>query len=263
MKAILTIALLATPVLAEELIPDDFAEARGVDIVLLGELHDNPHHHVNQVIAINAIEPAAVVFEMLTTEQAKRITPNLLNDFRALSETLDWTASGWPAFSMYFPIIQASSKAQILGAQVPRDTARSAILGGNPVESFGADAELFGLTKILPDAQQADREGLQMAAHCDAMPETMLPSMVMVQRLRDATLAKVATQALEATGGPVIVITGNGHARTDWGVPALLPEGISFLSIAQLEAKPEPSQPHDFWIITEPVNREDPCKAFQ
>jgi hypothetical protein len=50
----------------------------------------------------------------------------------------------------------------------------------------------------------------------------ILPGFVEAQRLRDAALAEAALAALEAHGAPVAIITGNGHARRDWGVPAVL-----------------------------------------
>ena len=152
---------------------------------------------------------------------------------------------------------------ETLDPQVPRAMAREVVQSGAVAERFGPDAARFGLVGDLPGAQQAEREALQMAAHCDALPEDMLPGMVMIQRLRDATLARTVVQALEDTGGPVVVITGNGHARTDWGMPALLPEGLNVVSVAQLEAAPEGPQPHDAWIVTPPVAREDPCAAFR
>jgi uncharacterized iron-regulated protein len=105
-----------------------------------------------------------------------------------------------------------------------------------------------------------------MAAHCDTLPASMLPGMVEAQRLRDAALARAARRALAETGGPVAVITGNGHARRDRGVPALLARaapGLSVVSIGQLKAPPSSAAPFDFWLVTEPADRGDPCAAFE
>jgi uncharacterized iron-regulated protein len=93
------------------------------------------------------------------------------------------------------------------------------------------------------------------------------------QRLRDAQLAHVALEALEETGGPVVVITGTGtgtgigigHARRDWGVPALIARndpGIRVLSLGQVESDPGRDAPFDLWIVTPAPAREDPCLAF-
>ena len=39
--------------------------ARGADIVVLGEIHDNPRHHEIQAEIVQALQPAAIVFEMI------------------------------------------------------------------------------------------------------------------------------------------------------------------------------------------------------
>ena len=90
--------------------------------------------------------------------------------------------------------------------------------------------------------------------------------MVDVQRLRDAELARVAETALRDTGGPVVVITGSGHVRRDWGAPAALalaaPETAIFALGQYEEHRPDPAVT-DAWIVTGAVERDDPCAAFQ
>jgi uncharacterized iron-regulated protein len=105
-----------------------------------------------------------------------------------------------------------------------------------------------------------------MQAHCDALPEDMLPGMVGVQRLRDAVLARAVVRAMDDTGGPVAVITGNGHARRDWGMPAILALAAPDLDIWVL-GQTEADQPleGDFDIVkSAPApDRPDPCAVFQ
>ena len=52
---------------AEALEPEDLPRA---DVVLLGEVHDNPAHHAFQAEAVAYLAPRALVFEMLTPAQA-------------------------------------------------------------------------------------------------------------------------------------------------------------------------------------------------
>lgn len=235
------------------------------DVLILGEVHDNPAHHAVQAERVSAFQPRAIVFEMLTEAQAAQVTPALRGDEAALGGALDWDESGWPAFSMYYPIFAAAAEAAILGAHVPRDAAR-AVFGDGPAEAFGPEAARYGLTRDLPGDEQAAREALQMEAHCDALPADILPGMVAVQRLRDAVLARAVVQAMEATGGPVAVITGNGHARRDWGVPSYLAEVAPDLEVRVL-GQTEDNRPLDggFDEVTSApaVDRPDPCAAFQ
>ncbi|WP_370222763.1 ChaN family lipoprotein, partial [Pararhodobacter marinus] len=53
--------------LRAEPIPQSFLDRLPpAQILVLGEVHDNPQHHRNQARAIRAQSPAAVVWEMLT-----------------------------------------------------------------------------------------------------------------------------------------------------------------------------------------------------
>jgi uncharacterized iron-regulated protein len=237
------------------------------DVVVLGELHDNPHHHLRQADIVTQVRPAALVFEMLTEAQAAAYVPGA--DVVTLEAAFGWVESGWPDFAMYYPIFAAASEARIdmrvFGAAVPRDAARNAINEG-VAGTFGVDAAQYGLTQPLDPDQQAEREAFQMAAHCDALPPAMLPGMVDVQRLRDAQLARVALHALEVTGGPVVVITGNGHARADWGMPVYLAAaapGVTVVTLGQGEAGVPARGVFDLVEDAPAVVREDPCLAFQ
>ena len=91
--------------------------------------------------------------------------------------------------------------------------------------------------------------------------------MVEAQRLRDATLAEaVLAERAAVPGRPVVLITGNGHARRDRGVPALLARaavGLEVLTIGQLESAPEAPPPFDLWLVTAPAERSDPCDTFR
>lgn len=239
--------------------------AAAQDVMILGEVHDNPAHHMVQAERVAAFQPRAIVFEMLTEAQAAQVTPDLRGDAVALADALDWDKSGWPAFEMYYPIFMAAPGAAILGAHVPREAAQS-VFAGDLAAAFGPEAARYGLTRDLPDEEQAAREALQMEAHCDALPLDILPGMVAVQRLRDAVLARAVVQAMEATGGPVAVITGNGHARRDWGVPSYLAEVAPGLEIRVL-GQTEDGHPLDGGfdeVLSAPgVDRPDPCAVFQ
>lgn len=240
--------------------------AEQADIVFLGEQHDNPVHHEVQAAWVAALSPTAIVFEMLTETQAARVTPDIRGDMEALEAALGWEAAGWPDFTMYHPIFTAASQAQVLGAAVPREAAREVMEAG-PEVVFGAeDTERYGLNNPLPEAQQAMRIAFQAAAHCDAMPEALLPRMVDIQRLRDASLARAALDALQMHGAPVVVITGNGHAREDWGAPFFVrqvaPE-VTVFALGQGEGGRMPEGTFDSVLDGPVIDRADPCEAFR
>jgi len=262
----LTVAALLAAVSASaaEIEATDLYNLPAADVVFLGEVHDNPVHHAHQAIAVGAIGAKALVFEMLTDAQALRITPELLRSEQGLEATLAWQNSGWPEFAMYYPIFIATDARAIFGGALERDEVRRAVSDG-AAEVFGDAAPLFGLTEPLDDAEQVVREAGQKAAHCDALPVSMLGGMVEAQRLRDAAMARAVIAAIAETGGPVAVITGNGHVRGDWGVPRALRRAapdLTVLTIGQFESTPDPKTPFDLWLVSDPVKRPDPCDTF-
>lgn len=197
---------------------DDVARMRAADIVILGEVHDNPDHHAGQARLIEAISPVAVVFEMLSPEQAAEVNADGRDDLDALGHRIGWAEAGWPDFLLYHPVFAALGQTPVVGAALPRDRVRAAFEDG-AAAVFGPDAPRFGLDQPLAKSQQDARNALQFAAHCAAMPMALMAGMVEAQRLRDAQFSAAALQALATHGAPVVVIVGNGHARKDWGCP--------------------------------------------
>lgn len=251
---IAALILMAGPALAQDL---------GMqDVVILGEVHDNPAHHLIQAERVAEIAPAALVFEMLTPAQAAAAARLDWQDEAALGAALDWEESGWPDFSLYHPIFAAAPRgAALYGAALSREEVRRAMSEG-AAAVFEQKAGAW-LGEVSPQ-EQVRREAGQMAAHCNALPEEILSGMVEAQRLRDAHFARIVLKALDETGGPVVLITGTGHARTDWGVPAVLarirPE-VNVHSVGMIEE--ETDAPFDEVIATAPAEREDPCAAFR
>ncbi|MCG7573447.1 ChaN family lipoprotein [Phaeobacter sp. CNT1-3] len=235
------------------------------DIAVLGEVHDNPAHHLQQARVVAAMEPAALVFEMLTPEQVTAAEGVDARNAQALAAALDWANSGWPDFAIYAPIFAAAPDAVLYGAGVSRDVARAAFANGI-ADSFGPLAQAYGLDRDVPEDQMQARLDLQFAAHCQAVPRDQLAPMLAIQRLRDAHLARAALQALVDTGGPVAVITGNGHARADWGATALIraaEPAVTVLALGQSEDGGMPEGGFDLILDSAGVDRGDPCDAFR
>ncbi|WP_299683992.1 ChaN family lipoprotein [uncultured Tateyamaria sp.] len=230
------------------------------DVLIIGELHDNPHHHAQQRNALIEMRPKAVVFEMLTPDEAAQLA-----DVDRTADAMTAATQGfhWSNIADYADVLAQSPV--IVGAALSRADMRAAFSDG-AARSFGPEAGRFGLTTPLPAAQQSARESLQFDAHCTAMPPEMMGGMVEAQRLRDAAFARAVIDALDTYGAPVVLITGNGHARTDWGVPVYLEAartGLRVDSIGQGEAGRPPQGTFDRTLTDAPTPaRDDPCAAF-
>jgi len=265
MRAMVAAMMLAGEAAAGQIGAEALEALPPADVVILGEVHDNPTHHAHQARAVAAIRPAALVFEMFGPAEAARAAGVARTDAAALASALAWEGSGWPDFALYHPIFAAAPDALIAGGALARETVRRAFAEG-AAAPFGADAARFGLDRPLQPADQAGREALQAEAHCHALPPEYLPGMVAAQRLRDAALARATLEAFEASGGPVVVITGTGHADRLRGIPAALAQAapvLRVLAIGQTESDPGPDAPFDLWIVTDPHPRPDPCAALK
>ncbi|MEM7751942.1 MAG: ChaN family lipoprotein [Pseudomonadota bacterium] len=244
------------------------------EVIVLGEVHDNPAHHELQARMVRTLQPGAIVFEMLEPRHADaaRDIPRTYKD--ALAVALEWEERGWPDFDLYYPIFAAAPKAEIFGAAIPPEKVRRSVSEG-AAAVFGGAASIFGLDQPLPEDQLAARVALQDAAHCNAMPAEMLPGMVEAQRLRDAGLARATLEAVEEirqgdSFGRVVVITGNGHAREDWGMPEMLlraypavgDDRLRLATFAQFEVAAPENPPYRHWVVTDAIERDDPCLAF-
>lgn len=251
------------------------ARLGGADIVMLGEVHDNAVHHERQAWLIEQLDPKAVAFEMVPAERTDALaaeTGAQAERLERLPEVLDWAASGWPDWALYRPVFEAAADARLIGAGVPRDDLMKAISDGAAV-AWGMRAEEPGLTVALSAADLAELTEEMRVSHCDALPDEMLPGMIEAQRLRDARFAAASLEAWR-DGSPAVLVTGNGHARSDRGVPFYLarmaPEA-EVLSLGQLELDPGSTEiepyledvPYDFVWLSEAAERDDPCAVFE
>lgn len=261
----LALALAAPmPALSDVPMPDaaTLAAMAQAQVVLVGETHDNGLHHQGQAAVIDALSPSAVVFEMLSPAQAALVNADG-GGVEGLGARIGWEEAGWPDFALYQPIFDALGEAEVIGMALPRDRVRAAF-GDGAAAIFGDGAAAYGLTQPLPDAEQAAREKMQFDAHCEAMPLEMMGGMVEAQRLRDAHFARVTLQALKDHGAPVVVIVGNGHVHTDWGMPAYLARvapDVPTYAFAFVEG-PQNGTAFDATLTTPAPDRGDPCAAF-
>lgn len=269
---------------AREMKPEDLVAALAQKrFVHLGEFHNNPDHHRLQAWLIAQLKPQAVVLEMVDIDQAKPLAAfQAIVDWSPanLGTAIDWEKNGWPAWPIYQPIAEAAQEtgAMLLPGNAPRDKARAVAKQGIAALDT-AEAQRLGLDKPLPFEFEQTLQGEIAASHCGMLPETVLPSMAMAQRLRDATMADALLTAA-GQGGRAVLIAGNGHVRRERAVPYVLedrgvaPEEIA--SLAFMEVDPEAGAAldlvpmdgvdlpaADYIWITPGTSRPDPCEEME
>lgn len=192
------------------------ARTRATPLLLVGEQHDAPEHQHLQRELVQALaargELAAVVMEMAEAGRDTRALPRDASE-DAVREALAWNqGANWP-WPSYGPVVMAAVRAgvPVFGGNLPRAQMREAMGDASLDQSISASA--------LERQRAAVREG-----HCGLLPESQIAPMTRIQLARDRSLADTALQTL-APGRTVLLIAGNGHVRTDLGVPLHLPPG--------------------------------------
>jgi len=246
-------------------------QARGADIVLLGETHDNPAHHATQRRLLESLadrRPApALVMEQFDLEQQASLDAILRSRETQQEKLLALKAlmkPGWQ-WSGYEGLLSTALERNlpVLAANISREALREVSRNGVATLGAGASAQL-GLDTGWSAAQQASLRQEVEAAHCGMLPEAAVGAMVDAQRVRDAIMA----DRLLSAPGSAVAILGRGHVRQDLAVPVYLKQRApqkKVLSVALAEGgvAPDAPQPYDYVIPAEAVSRaEDPCAGL-
>jgi uncharacterized iron-regulated protein len=239
--------------------------------VLLGEKHDNPDHHRLQAWILDALVAAgrrpAVAFEMFRADQADAIARHLAaspGDARGLADALDWRRSGWPAWSMYEPIVEVALRARLpLVAANLSAAATTALRRGGVAALDAGEVARLGLDRPLPETVRERLAADIREGHCGQLPERALDGFVAIQRARDAHMAAALR---DAGADGAVLIAGVGHVRRDVGVPRALPEDET-ASVAFAEVRTgmtaAPPIAADYVWLTPRVDDDDPCERFR
>jgi uncharacterized iron-regulated protein len=223
------------------------------NFVLLGEIHTNADHHRLQARMIEALVRAgrrpAVVWEMIPASLQSELDRHLqggAKDASKLGAFLRWQERGWPDWAIYQPIAEAALSANLplLGGALDRETDR-AISKSDPSQAK-LIMELKLDQPVKPEIVEALAKEIN-EGHCNMLPSAAVKPMVMVQRARDAHLAKIMAAATPKEGA--VLIAGSGHVRRDWAVPSFIKQnapGASIASVAFLEVDPERASPADY-----------------
>ena len=247
--------------------------------ILLGEIHDNKDHHRLQGWIISQLATAhrkpSIVMEQIRADQAGVLKLFMSGKFKTakrMGPAIGWEKSGWPKWENYQPIAEAAleNKLPIFSGDTTRPMNRKVGKQGYKALPDNEAIEL-GLDHPLGESLDNALAIELVSSHCDMMPAKMMGPMALVQRYRDAHLARAMRDANKVDGS--ILIAGNGHVRTDRAVPWYLRgEQISSVTVMIVETSsdaqtaldlialdPGGKATADYIWVTPGALREDPC----
>ena len=245
-------------------------------IVLLGEVHDNMAQHAARVSALRQLlrqgARPALAFEQFDRERqadidrARRETPPAGSSrSQHLITQASPQRSGWD-WVLYRPYIELALEYElpILAANLSRADASRVASQGFAAVFDGAAIGALGLDALAPAAVRAQERAID-EGHCKPLPAEMVVRLARSQTARDAALAlAIAPQAERG----VVLLTGNGHARNDIGVPMFLSaaQRARSITIGLLEDQgttPEWRARFDVAFVTPTQPRPDPCAGVK
>ena len=280
----------------QQLIADVWVIIRAGGFVLLGEVHDNPEHHRVRgdilwprldSLASPAGGSTAAVFEHIRADQRAALDDFYRRAGRSrrlwrapdLLRLLDWSSSGWPDAAMFYPLFDAAlwARMPVLPGNAVRAHVRALARSGLaalPPEERSVVENADAMPGPLVDALLAELEG----SHCGAMPAAAFAGMSLAQRYTDRVLAQSLMRAAGETGS-AFLMAGNGHVRTDRGVPwhlRRLAPGRGVVTVMLLEVEDGKDDPKsyvprdpagapaaDYILFTPRQPRPDPCEQLR
>ena len=202
-----------------------------VDVIFVGEVHNNPEHHLIQVQLLQALmaryaPPLAVAMEFFDTTRQPVLDQFMSGDLdeTAFLEQVDWKNSWRFPYHLYRPILWVSHDkgTALLGINAPnavvKKVARSGLEGLTPEErnQVARDIDLDN---------KAHREYLCSIFKQHPFKKNPKHSVenfdhfYQAQCVWDETMAETIAEYMKAHGGKMVVFTGNGHIMNKFGIP--------------------------------------------
>jgi uncharacterized iron-regulated protein len=257
------------------------ARTNKADVVLLGEIHDNPlQHELQQKLLKTRIDatvrPAlmpALMMEQLDAESQPALDQALagsnrdevLNSVTSLIKFSDWQAY------QPFLAIAVDNKLPVIAANTPNRKLQPVIWSGYAAYDAG-ELKRLAVEQVWSESRQNYLETHMGGAHCGKLRDELRGGLARSQRLRDALMVDSAVSSIDRG---VVAIVGSSHARRDIGLPlyfAARAPSARLLSLAFIEVSPgvtDPGKyeadsatgevPYDVVWFTPRVDRIDPC----
>ena len=195
------------------------------DLIFVGEVHDNPEHHLVQVQILQALAQRLTpltlgmeFFQRPSQESLDRYVRGEIGESEFL-QAVEWRRSWGYDFHLYRPLLQIAREKgfRVLALNAPSSIARKVAREG-----------LRGLTEeerrlVPPDIDLGNREHrefIHKAYKEHANPDLRrFEDFYEAQCVWDETMAESLAAHLKQEGGKLVVFAGSGHIIHKFGVP--------------------------------------------
>lgn len=245
-------------------------------MVLLGEVHDNEVQHALREQALRRLiergARPALAFEQFDRERQADLDRARIGMLPAGVTRADHIAAqaglakSWN-WDLYRPYLQLALEHDlpIVAANLSRADAMG-VAKKDFSAAFDASAQAAAGLDRLPAEFLREHERAVAVGHCNLMPPALLPALARAQIARDLALAQAIRPHFKRG---VVLLTGNGHARNDIGVPFFLTAGerARTITIGLVEEggtqAPKAAPLFDVEIVTPAQPRDDPCEKLR
>lgn len=250
------------------------------DVLLLGEIHDNPVHHELQLKLLKAridsgARPSLMMEQLDAVNQpildqalSGSNRDEVLRNVTALIKFTDW--------EFYSPLaaMAIDYKLPIIAANVTNQHLQPVIWRG--FEAYdAAELKRLAVEQVWSESRQNYLVSHMGGAHCGKLKDELRAGLTRSQRLRDALMVDSTIRSIERG---VVAIVGSSHARRDIGLPLYFAArnkkarivSIGFVEVNQDRNDPQAyggdsatgEAPFDLIWFTPRVNRTDPCADY-
>ncbi len=211
--------------------PNLIKQLSPVDVIFIGEVHNNPEHHLIQVQLLQALmandtPPPTVAMEFFDTTRQPVLDQFMKGDLdeTAFLKQVDWK-KGWRfPYHLYRPILWTSRDkgTVLLGINAPNSVVKKVARSG--LKSLTAE-ERHQVARDIDLTNTAHRKYLDGIFKQHQTHKNLKHGMqkfdhfYQAQCVWDETMAETIADHMKAHGRKMVVFTGNGHIANNFGIP--------------------------------------------
>jgi uncharacterized iron-regulated protein len=198
----------------------------GCDVIFVGEIHDNPEHHLMEIQILQALadrvgDHLSVGMEFFQLGQQEAID-HYLHGFiseEQFLEAVDWKESWGFDYLFYRPLMLLSKERglKVLALNAPASIVRKVARVGLSGLTAEERSQIPAHIDLENEAERTYvREAFEIHKNMDLKN---FERFYEAQSVWEATMAETISRHLASSGGKMVVFSGNGHIAYKFGVP--------------------------------------------